>query len=592
MVRFKTLQNATLIAIAAAFAVLLISTFQNSKSHDNSQSSPKDQGRDGNSSGEKPGTSTRGGGKREGTKADDLTALHWTAMSNGTPLPAGSAQGGYDSFPNRQLVLLYICRAELLGAVLPGKLFGGACYIGWDGREFPLNSYEILVGAGTQWGPPAPGFAGALVGGTGIHRENVYICRVEFQNYGLHVGYTVGDTCNIGWGGKEYAMPRPFEVLYPPGVTPPRAATDTTGAQNASPNPQEAQDASKSAAPESNTSPRPALKSARSLRAVYRVACGGQGAGQFSRDNYFAGGSVYRTSNRIATDAVPDPPPYQVYQSQRFGNFDYHFPGLTPRAPYEVRLHFAETWFNTGAVGSRVFNVFVNSREVLHHFDILAATGARDRAIVETFTANADDFGKLVIRFETVANNAMCSAIEVLDMAGAPASSTASNDSAVNPPPDRITPPYARTWKPRAATSTALVVQGNRGWTATGVFLNVGDNVKISASGSVSMGAGWPPMSPVGRPPDCFAANRVPRTGRLRSRYPADELPCWSLIGRIGDGGPIFYVGSIKALLAHASGQLWLGVNDDRLWDNTGAWGAVVTVQPGLEASRRAAVPR
>jgi hypothetical protein len=129
-----------------------------------------------------------------------------------------------------------------------------------------------------------------------------------------------------------------------------------------------------------------------------------------------------------------------------------------------------------------------------------------------------------------------------------------------------------------------IIVQGNKAWTTTEVLLSVGDKVEISASGGVSMGPGWRPTPPEGKP-DC--------KGR---RFPANTLPCWSLIGRIGRNGKIFYVGDHIAFSASTSGQLLLGVNDDILGDNSGAWTATVALTPApkskVEDGKRLPVPK
>jgi hypothetical protein len=119
------------------------------------------------------------------------------------------------------------------------------------------------------------------------------------------------------------------------------------------------------------------------------------------------------------------------------------------------------------------------------------------------------------------------------------------------------------------SASKAVTVPGNHAWTPTGVLVNAGGVVTISATGGVSMGAGWPFTPPVGRPPNCDT-----QTG-----FPAGQLPCWSLIGRIGEQGTIFYVGNNRTLQTADSGQLFLGVNDNRVEDNRGSWRAVVSVQ-------------
>jgi hypothetical protein len=52
--------------------------------------------------------------------------------------------------------------------------------------------------------------------------------------------------------------------------------------------------------------------------------------------------------------------------------------------------------------------------------------------------------------------------------------------------------------------------------------------------------------------------------------YPAPDLPCFSLIARIGTGTP-FEVGT-SALVTTGSGVLYLGINDDSFSGNSGNW--------------------
>jgi hypothetical protein len=96
-----------------------------------------------------------------------------------------------------------------------------------------------------------------------------------------------------------------------------------------------------------------------------------------------------------------------------------------------------------------------------------------------------------------------------------------------------------------------------------------GDAVTISASGAVSMGGGWAPGPPEGLAKTC-----------KKIGFPAPNLRCWSLIGRVGEDGTPFYVGNGLLLHASTSGELYLGVNDDQLGDNSGSWTAVVS-SPG-----------
>src|SRR5262249_47480466 len=101
-----------------------------------------------------------------------------------------------------------------------------------------------------------------------------------------------------------------------------------------------------------------------------------------------------------------------VYDSERYGNFSYTIPNLLPGGSYTVRLHFAEIYWTS--TGSRIFNVSINGTQVLTNFDIYAAAGGKDIAIVEPFTTLANSSGQIVIQFTTVKDNAKVSGIEVI----------------------------------------------------------------------------------------------------------------------------------------------------------------------------------
>ena len=79
------------------------------------------------------------------------------------------------------------------------------------------------------------------------------------------------------------------------------------------------------------------------------IDAGGGAAGSFLADTDFTqiSGATYAVSNPISTAGVTDPAPQAVYQTERWGEFTYTIPGLTPGALYNVRLHFAEIFFNS-----------------------------------------------------------------------------------------------------------------------------------------------------------------------------------------------------------------------------------------------------
>ena len=130
-------------------------------------------------------------------------------------------------------------------------------------------------------------------------------------------------------------------------------------------------------------------------------------------DNYWSGGQPSPQSAIV--QAAPD---RNMYARERYGNFSYAIP--VDEGEYAATLHFAENYWGRenpggGGIGSRVFDVFSNSTELLRDFDIYKETGA-NRALVKTFhhlKPNAQ--GKLLLSFVPVKNYASVYAIEVVD---------------------------------------------------------------------------------------------------------------------------------------------------------------------------------
>jgi hypothetical protein len=143
----------------------------------------------------------------------------------------------------------------------------------------------------------------------------------------------------------------------------------------------------------------------------YAINAGGAATGSFAADENYSGGTTYSTTASINTSGVSNPAPQAVYQTERYGNFTYTLPNLIPGAQYTVRLHFAEIYWNSS--GQRLFNVSINGQQVLSNFDIYAAAGGADKAIVEQYTATADANGQIAIQFTTVKDNAKVDGIEV-----------------------------------------------------------------------------------------------------------------------------------------------------------------------------------
>jgi hypothetical protein len=132
-------------------------------------------------------------------------------------------------------------------------------------------------------------------------------------------------------------------------------------------------------------------------------------------DRYFTGGKAVRSPVQHIW-RTQDP---SIYRSSRQGDFRYDIP-LKPGL-YELRLHFAETFYGPeeiggGGEGSRVLTVQANGKPLLEGFDVALDAGGSRTADVKVFPAvsPADD-GQLHLRFASQrGGNAMLSAIEIL----------------------------------------------------------------------------------------------------------------------------------------------------------------------------------
>jgi hypothetical protein len=144
---------------------------------------------------------------------------------------------------------------------------------------------------------------------------------------------------------------------------------------------------------------------------LIQINAGGPAVAPFAADKDFTGGGTINHANPIDLSGVTNPAPMAVYQTARIGSFKYTIPGFTASSSHTVRLHFAETYWT--AAGARLFNVSINGTQVLTNFDIFAAAGARNKAVIKQFTANANTSGQYVVTFTPVKDNSLVSGIEV-----------------------------------------------------------------------------------------------------------------------------------------------------------------------------------
>lgn len=114
----------------------------------------------------------------------------------------------------------------------------------------------------------------------------------------------------------------------------------------------------------------------------------------------------------------------------------------------------------------------------------------------------------------------------------------------------------------------SLNVPGTAAWTDTGIDLAAGQQLTITASGTVIHATGTNDgCDPGGEP--------------ATSGHGANVVGCpnhAALIGKIGDAGAPFLVGRTMSVPAGAAGRLFLGINDNDLGNNGGAYAADVSV--------------
>ena len=158
--------------------------------------------------------------------------------------------------------------------------------------------------------------------------------------------------------------------------------------------------------------------SAQTLHAVLQIDAGGGAVGSFVADSGFNTGNEFSSGATIDVTGVNAPAPQGVYQTVRWApSFYYSLVNLTPGASYVVRLHFAELSF-TGP-GQRTFNVALNGTNVLSNFDVFAAAGAQNKAVVKEFPLLGSANGTLSIAFtHGTADNPEIAGIEIYSATG------------------------------------------------------------------------------------------------------------------------------------------------------------------------------
>jgi beta-galactosidase len=134
---------------------------------------------------------------------------------------------------------------------------------------------------------------------------------------------------------------------------------------------------------------------------------------RYGSDMYFVGGEGKGVeppdtpAEKRSEVAATDP---RLYDSYREGEFSYRVPVPGQGQRYRIVARFAEP--SVSAAGERVFDVDVNGKTVLHHFDIFTAAGGKLKSVERSFEATAKD-GLLVITFRPSRGRALVSSLSI-----------------------------------------------------------------------------------------------------------------------------------------------------------------------------------
>lgn len=122
-----------------------------------------------------------------------------------------------------------------------------------------------------------------------------------------------------------------------------------------------------------------------------------------------------------------------------------------------------------------------------------------------------------------------------------------------------------RRGNPIAGIGNPMSIQASTAWTDTTITVRRGETLKVESSGRVMFSR------------DRGAIATTAGSGQPGRQYPVPTLPVGALIGKIGNDGRPFAIGSGTSISASGTGRLFLGVNDDDFSDNSGAFTVTIT---------------
>jgi len=127
------------------------------------------------------------------------------------------------------------------------------------------------------------------------------------------------------------------------------------------------------------------------------------------------------------------------------------------------------------------------------------------------------------------------------------------------------------------APSREVPVAATRQWAPTGIMVTRGQELRFDAQGEVQLS----------NDANDRATPAGSLLGRNAPRAPMPRQLAGALIGRVGNGAPFGIGDQTGPIVMPASGQLFLGVNDDTLGDNLGEFKVTITLTPAATATRR-----
>jgi hypothetical protein len=152
---------------------------------------------------------------------------------------------------------------------------------------------------------------------------------------------------------------------------------------------------------------------------LYRVNAAGpalqaaSGPDWTNDSGFVSGGNTATYGSTVTRDStVPTGTPPDIFTTERYGPQDWNFP-VTAGKSLTVRLYFADQYSGTTQPGQRVFNVAIDGKTVLDHFDIVASAGDKT-GTMRSFTVTGDSDG-LDIDLRAITQSPLINGIEVLD---------------------------------------------------------------------------------------------------------------------------------------------------------------------------------